>query len=304
MHGFLLIDKPAGLTSHDIVRRIRRKLGLRRVGHGGTLDPMATGLIPVAVGDATRLLEFFSDGDKAYTATMRLGVTTDSQDAEGVVIDTAEWEHLLVGEVEAAIARMAGEIEQVPPMFSALKKDGVPLYKLARQGVEVERPARTVIIRSITMTDCSLPDVTFDVHCSKGTYVRTLAHDIGQQLGCGAHLTALRRTVHGPYRLDSAVPLDEFEAADAETAAGMMIPLIDVLSDFRLLQLNPEAVARLLNGVPPEMAEAVADIDLDDGEMVRLTDGEKLLAIARYAPAREKEKRGDFELSRVFVLGQ
>lgn len=304
MHGFLLIDKPSGMTSHDVVRRIRRKLGIRRVGHGGTLDPMATGLIPVAVGDATRLLEFFSDGDKRYAATMRLGVTTDSQDAEGQVMATADWSYLAPEQVENSIKMMSGPIEQMPPMFSALKKDGVPLYKLARQGVEVDRPARSVVIRSIKMTDCNLPDVSFEVSCSKGTYVRTIAHDIGQGLGCGAHLIALRRLVHGPYSIDSAVPLHEIEGVSAEQALAMMIPLIDVLPDFPLLQLNPEAVARLLNGVPPLREEVLPGTSFVEDEEVRLTDGEKLLAIARYVPSRISEKRGDFELSRVFVLGQ
>ncbi len=304
MHGFLIIDKPSGITSHDIVRKIRRKLGLRRVGHGGTLDPMATGIVPVAVGDATRLLEFFSDSDKGYSATMRLGVTTDSQDAEGEVIATADWQGLRPQDVESAISEMSGDILQVPPMFSALKRNGVPLYKLARQGVEVERKARPVTIHSIEVTRCVLPDVSFDVVCSKGTYIRTLAYDIGQKLDCGAHLTALRRFQHGPYRLSDAVSLEDFEAVGEDEAAAMLIPLIDVMSELPLVKLNEDAVAHLLNGVPPQQAEAELNADCCEGAMVRLTDGEKLLAIARFDPSRENEKRGDFELLRVFVLGQ
>jgi tRNA pseudouridine55 synthase len=304
MHGFLIIDKPAGITSHDIVRKIRRKLGIRRVGHGGTLDPMATGIVPVAVGDATRLLEFFSDSDKGYSATMRLGVTTDSQDAEGEVIATADWQGLRLQDVESAICEMSGDILQVPPMFSALKRNGVPLYKLARQGVEVERKARPVTIRSIAMTGCALPEVSFDVVCSKGTYVRTLAFDIGQKLGCGAHLTALRRFQHGPYQLSNAVSLEAFEAAEDAEAAAMLIPLIDVMGELPLVKLNKDAVTRLLNGVPPQQGETELNVGCCEGDMVRLTDGERLLAIAAFAPSQEKEKRGDFELLRVFVLGQ
>jgi len=302
MHGFLLIDKPGGITSHDVVRRIRRKLNIRRVGHGGTLDPMATGLIPVAVGDATRLLEFFSDGDKGYSATMRLGETTDSQDADGEIIAKADWQQLQAAEIKNAINGMAGPIEQVPPMFSALKKNGVPLYKLARQGIDVERQARQIVIRSINMTDCSLPDVSFDTLCSKGTYIRTLAHDIGQQLGCGAHLTSLRRFRHGPYDIADAVSLDQFE--NTADVADLLIPLIDVLHNFPLGHLGPEAVERLMNGVPPQKEEVEIDGPCAEGDMIRLTDGEKLLAVAAYAPSRKEEARGDFQLSRVFVLGQ
>jgi len=304
MHGFLIIDKPAGITSHDIVRRIRRKLGIRRVGHGGTLDPMATGLVPVAVGDATRLLEFFSDSDKAYSATICLGVTTDSQDAEGEIVTTADWQSLRPEDVETAVNSMAGRIDQIPPMFSALKRDGVPLYKLARQGIEVERKARSIVVHSIKMTGCSLPTASFDVVCSKGTYVRTLAHDIGQKLGCGAHLTALRRFQHGPYNIDQAVELESFENVSDKTALAMMIPLIDVLSMFPLVKLNADAVGFLLDGVPPQAADTDPDIELNEGDTVRLTDGEKLLAIALFSPSRLHEKRGDFELMKVFTLGQ
>jgi len=304
MHGLLLIDKPSGVTSHDIVRRLRRKLGIRRIGHGGTLDPLATGLVPVAVGDATRLLEFFSDSDKGYAATMRLGTTTDSQDADGTITATAPWEFLGRVDIENAILAMQGEVDQVPPMFSALKKNGVPLYRLARQGMEVERSSRRVSIHSISMTACNLPDVSFEVVCSKGTYVRTLAHDIGQALGCGAHLTALRRFRHGPYEIAQAVPLATFEAASDEEVAGMMIPLIEVMAFLPLVRLTEMAVQRLLNGVPPRADEADLPAGCREGDLCRLTDGEKLLAIATFAPSREREVRGDFELAKVFTLGQ
>ena len=304
MHGLLLIDKPSGVTSHDIVRRVRRKLGIRRVGHGGTLDPLATGLVPVAVGDATRLLEFFSDSDKGYSATMRLGTATDSQDADGTVVATGSWEHLGCKDVEKAILAMQGEIDQVPPMFSALKKNGVPLYRLARQGKEVDRPSRRVSIRTISMTSCNLPDVSFDVTCSKGTYVRTLAHDIGQSLGCGAHLIALRRFRHGPFDISQALPLESFEAVSAEESTAMLIPLIEVMAFLPMVRLTETAVQRLLNGVPPQADEAELPSGCREGDLCRLTDGDKLLAIAAFAPSRERETRGDFELAKVFTLGQ
>lgn len=303
MHGFLLIDKPSGVTSHDIVRRIRRKIHIRRVGHGGTLDPMATGLVPVAIGDATRLLEYLSDSDKGYSATLRLGVVTDSQDAEGKVVATGEWKDLSPEKIEATLNSMAGSIEQVPPMFSALKKNGVPLYKLARQGVDIERPPRRIEIRSMVMTDCDPPDVSFDVICSKGTYVRTLAHDIGQKMGCGAHLTALRRFRHGPYDLARAIELEKFESLSDQEVPGYLIPLLDALPDLPLVRVETEAVKRLLNGVPPGREDVVDGPTVADGERVRLSDGERLLAVATFAPSRLSEKRGDFELAKVFVRG-
>ncbi|PLX80365.1 MAG: tRNA pseudouridine(55) synthase TruB [Desulfuromonas sp.] len=304
MHGFLLIDKPAGITSHDIVRQIRRKLHIKRVGHGGTLDPMATGLVPVAIGDATRLLEFYSDSDKGYSATMRLGVTTDSQDAEGEVVATADWQSVTPDTVEQTLTSMQGDLDQVPPMFSALKKDGTPLYKLARQGIEVERKARRITIRSIAMTACELPSVSFDVVCSKGTYIRTLAHDVGQSLGCGAHLTALRRFRHGPYEIAAAIRLEDFVAASDEQAAAMLIPLLEMLPDLPLGRLSDEAIPRLLNGIPPQSDEVDFDADCVGGDIVRLVAGGRLLAVAEFDPARTREKRGDFILSRVFTCGQ
>ncbi|PLX98425.1 MAG: tRNA pseudouridine(55) synthase TruB [Desulfuromonas sp.] len=299
MHGLLIIDKPAGITSHDVVRRIRRKTGIRRVGHGGTLDPMATGVIPVAIGEATRLLEYFSESDKGYAATMRLGSITDSQDAEGEIVATGEWQGLSCSEVNQAIIRMNGPIEQIPPMYSALKRNGTPLYKLARQGLAVEREPRPVVIRSINMTACELPEVSFDVVCSKGTYVRTLAHDIGQDLGCGAHLSGLRRFRHGAFEIAAAVNLERFEAS--EDVEQYIVPLIDMLPDRPLVPVGEEAAGRLCNGIPPAAVEADLPPGIVDGTMVRITAGKKLLAVAHYAPGREREKRGDFELAKVFV---
>lgn len=301
MHGFLLIDKPAGITSHDVVRRIRRRLKVRRVGHGGTLDPMATGLVPVAIGEATRLLEYLSDSDKGYHATMRMGETTDSQDAEGVIVETSDWSALGCSDVESALHAMSGDIEQIPPMYSALKKNGIPLYKLARKGIDVERQPRPVRIHSIALTACTLPEVSFDVICSKGTYVRTLAHDVGRSLGCGAHLTGLRRFRHGCYDLSSATELATFESADDDEISAMLIPLIDVLPELPLVPVLPEAIDRLLNGVPPTVSEVENGSALQDGMKVRLVAGSRLLAIATFAPGRQREQRGDFELAKVFV---
>ena len=207
MQGFLIIDKPAGISSHDVVRRVRKAAGMRRVGHAGTLDPLATGILPIALGDATRLIEYFANREKGYSATMRLGSETDTQDSEGEVLATAAWDTVTSAQLEQMLQSFRGDIEQVPPMYSALKKDGVPLYRLARQGIEIERPARNMTIHSLKVTRFEPPEVDFDVVCSKGTYVRTLCHDIGRQLGSLAHMTSLRRFLHGSFDLSAAVTL-------------------------------------------------------------------------------------------------
>ena len=199
MNGVIVIDKPQGMTSFDIVRQVRRMCKVRRVGHAGTLDPLATGVLPVAVGWATRLVEYMMAGEKTYQATMKLGASTDTQDSEGQILEEKEWQHVDRAALDEAVASFVGDIDQLPPMYSALKKDGKPLYQLARQGIEVERQLRSIHIDSIVVDDFAPPLVTFTVHCSKGTYVRTLCHDLGQKLNCGAHMTALRRMSCGHF---------------------------------------------------------------------------------------------------------
>lgn len=300
MHGLLVIDKPRGVSSHDVVRRVRRLCGTRRVGHGGTLDPLATGVLVVAVGEGTRVLQFFLDEDKAYRATFRLGEVTDTQDSEGTVLSTAPFDGVTPAQVEEACAAMVGTIEQIPPMYSALKKDGVPLYKLARQGQEVERQARVLQIRSLKVCEIDLPSVTIEVECSKGTYIRTLCHDIGAALGCGAHLTALRRIASGRFTEAQAAGLDALEALAAE---GGQLPLLgpaEALQGWPGVEVSEEAARRLRDGVPPTLEEAPAVQGLGEGRQVLLLESGRLLAVARFAPSRQKERRGDYELVRVF----
>ena len=212
--GFLAVDKPQGITSHDVVDRVRRATGTRKVGHTGTLDPMATGVVVVAIGGATRLIRFLQDLDKEYVATACFGVVTDTLDAEGQVIEEREMT-VAREDLEALAPRFAGEIQQVPPMVSALKRDGQRLYDLARQGVEVERDARTVVIHELEFLDIEpgpQPLVTFRVVCGKGTYVRSLADDLARALGgVGAHLRSLRRIRNGAFGEDRAVALDDLE---------------------------------------------------------------------------------------------
>jgi tRNA pseudouridine55 synthase len=301
MQGFLIIDKPAGMTSHDVVRRVRRAAGMRRVGHAGTLDPLATGLLPVAIGDATRLIEYFSEREKGYSAVMRLGSETDTQDSEGAVLATADWQEVDAEQMESALTQFRGEVEQTPPMYSALKKNGVPLYKLARQGIEVERPVRTMKIHSLDMTSFAPPEVCFDVVCSKGTYVRTLCHDLGRQLGCFAHMTGLRRFLHGRFDLSVAVTLDEVEQRGVEGISELLLSPLDALSDIPRVMIEGEACKRLLNGVPPTVDEIkVGKGELQEGALVCFVNGSSLLAVAYYDLERQVETRGDFRLQKVF----
>jgi tRNA pseudouridine55 synthase len=223
--GLLLVDKPADWTSHDVVGFVRSRYRLAKVGHGGTLDPMATGLLVLLLGRGTKCSDDVMKGEKVYEGALTLGTTTDTQDAEGQVLETKEVPAFSPEQIAAAFAPFTGEILQMPPMVSALKKDGVPLYKLARRGEEIEREARPVQIHALDILDIQLPQVFFRVRCGKGFYVRTLAHDIGQSLGCGAHLSSLRRTVSGTYRVDEALSIDALRSMELEALLPRLLPL-------------------------------------------------------------------------------
>lgn len=298
MNGILLIDKPQGMTSHDVVRRVRRLLRTRRVGHTGTLDPMATGVLPVAIGEATRIVQFLMEGDKTYRAVLKLGEATTTQDAEGEVLERRPVEGLTAEVVMAAARSFEGVIRQLPPMYSALKKDGVPLYRLARQGIEVERESREVRIDRLQILEVDLPLITLEVDCSKGTYVRTLCHDLGLALGTGAHLVALRRTRSGSFTEADCVTLERLETNG--TAAPPLLSVDEALRGMPALEVDAEASRRLADGIPPALASLSAAPGCPEGETVRLMHAGTLLAIARFAPGRLSEKRGDFELLRVF----
>ncbi|MFA5059917.1 MAG: tRNA pseudouridine(55) synthase TruB [Candidatus Omnitrophota bacterium] len=209
MDGFLVIDKPAGITSHDVVSFLRRKFQMKRVGHAGTLDPLATGVLIIFLGKSTQLFEKFSSFDKAYEATLRLGLRTSTADIEGRVISQRPYGAVTSNQVEEIFTRFVGDIEQIPPMVSAIKVGGKPLYKLARRGIEVKREPRRIKIYSLSLVDFALPDVKFCLECSKGTYVRKLAEDVGDIIGCGACITQIRRTKIGPFKIEEAVNLEE-----------------------------------------------------------------------------------------------
>lgn len=205
--GVLLVDKPTGPTSHDIVDAVRRHFGIRKVGHGGTLDPMATGLLILLIGRGTRLSEQFMGSDKTYEGTLRLGIATDSHDADGQTTAEQDPSGVTEADLADAVRSFTGDLFQVPPMVSAVKVDGVPLYKRARKGQVIERQPRFIHIYSFKLTRFAAPEADFVLRCTKGTYVRTLCHDIGQKLGCGAHLKALRRTRSGNLDIGDAAPL-------------------------------------------------------------------------------------------------
>jgi tRNA pseudouridine55 synthase len=227
MEGVLLVDKPRGLTSHDVVYRLRRKLSMKKIGHAGTLDPMATGLLIMLIGKATRISQYLISVDKVYEGEATLGVVTDSQDAEGEVMETRPVPELTEAQVREAMKGFLGDQYQTPPMHSAIKIGGVPLYKMARKGEEVEREPRFIRVVSFELISFTPPKLTFTLHCTKGTYVRTIAHDLGQKLGCGAHLSALRRTGSGKFNLSQGVTLDQIETMSLPEIEKRLIPVYE-----------------------------------------------------------------------------
>jgi len=292
--GILLINKPAGLTSFEVVRRVRRALKVKKVGHLGTLDPFATGLLPLALGEATKLAQFLLDEPKTYLATCKLGVETETQDLTGRV--TQEFASLPEAEEIHWTAReFVGEIEQTPPLYSAVHHQGERLYKLARRGEEVEAAPRQVVIHHLEIQEVALPQVTMLVVCSKGTYVRTLAHDLGRALGCGAHLTALTRLQVGPFALGEALSLDAVEQAEnREEIRRRLIPLAQSLPRFTAVTVDPTQARRLSQG----QNLTWAGNGLAEGEKVRVVVGENLVAVAA---VRRQGGRQELAPVRVFA---
>lgn len=226
--GVLLVDKAQDMTSHDVVAITRRALNTKKVGHCGTLDPLATGLLIITIGRGTKIQDLLMSEDKEYIGTMRLGQVTDSQDAEGEVIETRPVPDFARDQIDAAFAKFKGDFYQTPPMVSAIKKDGVPLYKLARQGKQVEREPRFVRVYASEIKEVRLPEIDFRVVCSKGFYVRTYAHDIGEELGCGAHLSALRRTKSGRFDTERAITVEELKTLPREDIVKRVLTLPEV----------------------------------------------------------------------------
>ncbi|MCB1893916.1 MAG: tRNA pseudouridine(55) synthase TruB [Rhodocyclaceae bacterium] len=245
--GVLLLDKPSGLSSNQALQQARRLYDAAKAGHTGTLDPLASGLLPLTFGEATKFSQQLLDADKRYLARIQLGIRTDTGDSEGQILQ----QRAVVVErtaIESALARFRGDIEQIPPMYSALKHQGRPLYALAREGVQVDRPPRRVTIHQLLLASLDLPYVDLDVTCSKGTYIRTLAEDIGELLGCGAHLAALRRTAIGPLTVDRAVPLSRLESADIAQRDALLAGMDSLVGELPEITLDLVEAAAIRHG--------------------------------------------------------
>ena len=254
MDGILNINKATGMTSHDVVASIRRLLKQKRVGHAGTLDPAASGVLPICIGQGTRVAEYLSESGKAYRAEIIFGVETDTYDSEGVVVRTASAADLTRAQIEQALQRFTGQQMQLPPRYSAIKLQGKPAYKLARAGEDISLAPRPITIYRLEVIDWLPPCLTLAIECSKGTYIRSLAHDAGEQLGCGAHLAALVRTRSGPFSLLESITLDQladaFAAGDDQKVARFLYPLDIALQPYPALRLDDVTVERVLHGNP------------------------------------------------------
>ena len=298
--GVLNVAKASGWTSHDVVAKLRGLLGVRRIGHAGTLDPAATGVLPVLVGKGTRIAEYLMDWDKEYRAILRLGETTDTQDATGTVLATRSTEGLTAAAIRSAIALFEGPISQVPPMYSAVKVRGVPLYKAARAGRTVERGPREVTVHEIEVLGVSTRDVDLRIVCSKGTYIRTLCADIGESLGVGGHLLTLERTRVGPLTLQRALSVGDVAARSSRGDLGeILMSLDEALAALPAGMVDEPTSARVLHGVPVSLSaiqweEGRAGILLQAGQTVRLkTRTGRLLALGTMpAPQRSPTPTG------------
>ena len=275
VNGILLLDKPLGVTSNEALQRVKRLFQARKAGHTGSLDPLATGLLPICFGDATKLSAYLLDADKFYRVRVKLGEITTTADTEGEVVETAPTEGIEEDTVRRLLPRFTGGIDQLPPMYSALKHRGERLYNLARQGIEVDREPRRVNIYRLEMSDWALPEFTLDVHCSKGTYVRTLAEDIGKAVGCGAHVTALRRTSVGPYGDRDLRTMEQLEMRRKQSVAALdewLLPMESALLHWPEVRLSDDAAYYMRMGqavlVPKAPTEGWVRIYSKQGEFL------------------------------------
>lgn len=247
--GVLVVDKPVGLTSHDVVQIVRKGTNIRRAGHTGTLDPRASGVLVILIGPAVRLSEYVSASDKRYQAVVRLGATTDTYDADGRILSTSPVDKITESQFEEQLSTFVGEIEQVPPPYSAVKVKGKKAYEMAREGEDVDLAPRRIKVYSLELLEWAPPEAVIDVYCSSGTYVRSLAHDLGEKLGCGAHLIGLRRTKSGRFTLRDAVPLRRLrESFEDGNWYQFLIPAAEALSDWPAIELSQDQVEAIRHG--------------------------------------------------------
>lgn len=293
--GILLLDKPRGLSSNQALQDVKRLFGAAKAGHTGSLDPLATGVLPLCFGEATKFSQFLLNADKRYLTRVQLGVRTESGDADGAVVETRPVPALEVADIEAALAAFRGEIEQIPSMFSAIKHQGQPLYKLARQGLEVEREPRRVTVFDLTLEQFDGDSLELHIHCSKGTYVRTIAEDLGEALGCGAHVTALRRLSVGPFHADSVVTWEQLQTVRDGGGHGaldeLLLPISAAVEDRPKVALSESSSWFLSKGQAVQIAHAPTEgwVQLiarnDDGDEQFLGVGE-VQDDGRIAPKR------------------
>jgi tRNA pseudouridine55 synthase len=290
LNGILLIDKPEGVSSAGVVRVVKKALGVEKIGHLGTLDPFASGLLPLCLGAGTKIAQFLMTERKAYTGTIRLGIETETLDATGAVTKTAQIPSYEETELRNLERRFSDDYWQTPPMYSALKRNGVPLYKLARRGIVVERAPRQVQLEQFSLSRIERDLLGFTLTCSKGTYVRSLASDIGVALGCGAHLAALRRTEFGDFSLQEALPLQMLTDLQAGVAPSLLSPA-QAMHQYRTVRLAPEAIVKLRRGQQDTLRDLPSA--LRDHEIVSLLDADgELVAVA-------ENDRGQWRLARV-----
>ncbi len=293
--GFLIVNKPKGITSHDVVARIRKLSKQRKVGHTGTLDPMATGVLLVCLGQATRLIEYMVTSRKQYRATIGFGVSTNTHDAEGEITAQNNISTLTASQIKEALPQFTGTIQQIPPMFSAIKQGGRPLYKRARAGEIVELPPRSVTIYNLDWINWEPPDLTLDVTCSSGTYIRSLARDLGDAVGTGAHLAGLIRTANGPWKLEQATSLETLENAGFPDWKQFLQPLDQAILHLPSVQLNSEATQHIIHGRQIELAPTIAGRHADNQpptELLRAysSDGKFLAVLKSIDPQKNSWK--------------
>jgi tRNA pseudouridine55 synthase len=295
--GILVIDKPEGMTSAAVVSRVKKMLGVRKIGHTGTLDPFATGILICCVNRATRISQFFLHGDKTYEGVLCLGTETDSQDRTGNITAVREVVTLSDQDLKRAVLKFKGTVRQNPPVYSALKHQGVPLYKLAREGRPVQKPPREVFIYDLDILEIALPDVRFRVSCSSGTYIRTLAADIGGVLGCGGHLKALRRTESSGFTLNDSLTLEELKRfGESGNVEGRVIPMSRVLTHIPLHEADEQLAQRIRTGIQVSDRDIpIPETGKNEGYLRVMDSGGGLLAVLNY-----KKGRPDYNYCCVF----
>lgn len=286
----LVVDKPAGISSNDAVQQAKRLFGAQKVGHTGSLDPLATGVLPLCFGEATKFSQFLLDADKKYWTRIRLGVTTETGDADGEVIAEADASSVTAAQVTEKLEAFVGEIEQIPSMYSALKHQGQPLYKLARQGIEVERAPRKVTIYSAELLNVRESEIELFVHCTKGTYIRSLAEDLGAALGCGGHVSGLRRLAAGPYQEEQSISFEQLQAIDSpEALDALLLPVSSAVGSWPVMRLHQDTAHYLLRGQPVQVAHAPTEgwVQIfESGEEDRFLGVGEILTDGRIAPRR------------------